>query len=60
MTSSSSTASSTPLTVIAWGWIQFCVVKVRLATDTPGPELRGKVQDAADYCPNQVIRIIES
>lgn len=33
--------------------------KVRVKNEYPGEDLRGKVQDAVDYCPNQTIRLIE-
>jgi ferredoxin len=33
--------------------------KVRVRVECPGEELRASVQDAVDYCPNRVIRIVE-
>ncbi|MEM1111246.1 MAG: ferredoxin [Pseudomonadota bacterium] len=33
--------------------------KVKVKTARPGDALREKVQDAVDYCPNRVIRLIE-
>lgn len=33
--------------------------KVRVRNVSPGDELRGKVQDAVDYCPNRTIRIVD-
>jgi ferredoxin len=33
--------------------------KVKVKNETPGEELRGKVQDAVDYCPNRTITIVE-
>ncbi len=33
--------------------------KVRVKDDMPGEQLRSKVQDAVDYCPNCTIRIVE-
>jgi ferredoxin len=33
--------------------------KVSLTTATPAQELRSKVQDAVDYCPNRTLRIVE-
>ena len=33
--------------------------KVRIRSSRPGDELRAKVQDAVDYCPNRVISLVE-
>ncbi len=33
--------------------------KVKLKTDSPPEALRTQVQDAVDYCPNRVIKLIE-
>ena len=33
--------------------------KVRLKTEFPAADLREKVQNAVDYCPNQTIRVVE-
>ena len=33
--------------------------KVKVKNFTPGDDLRSKGQDAADYCPNRVITLIE-
>jgi len=33
--------------------------KVRLKSELPDQALRGKVQDAVDYCPNRTITLIE-
>jgi ferredoxin len=33
--------------------------KVKVKNRDPGEELRSKVQDAVDYCPNRVITLIE-
>ncbi|TXS96140.1 ferredoxin [Parahaliea maris] len=33
--------------------------KVRVKNEFPGEELRSKVQDAVDYCPNQTIKLVE-
>ncbi|MCX2981703.1 ferredoxin [Halieaceae bacterium IMCC14734] len=33
--------------------------KVSLTTENPAEELRSKVQDAVDYCPNRTLSIVE-
>ena len=33
--------------------------KVKVKDETPPEELRSKVQDAVDYCPNRTIKLIE-